>query len=164
MQKRCYFLLISIVLLSCTTASRDKSSHPVETNESGILPDQAIALQFINAYTEWITQNPDSVDVWIIRSPLVTDQFKSAYKNLKDSALQAAPEIGLGFDPILDAQDYPDKGFEIIHRDSTSEFVTVRGIDWPEFLLVLKLANHENKWLVDGSGVINMPENRRADR
>jgi len=164
MQKRCYFLLISIVLLSCTTASRDKSSHPVETNESVILPDQDIALQFINAYTEWITQNPDSVDVWIIRSPLVTDQFKSAYKNLMDSALRAAPEIGLGFDPILDAQDYPDKGFEIIHRDSTSEFVTVRGIDWPEFLLVLKLANHENKWQVDGSGVINMPENRRADR
>lgn len=164
MQKRCYFLLISIVFLSCTTASRDKSSHPVESNESVILPNQDIALQFINAYTEWITQKPDSVDVWIIRSPLVTDQFKSAYKNLMDSALQAAPEIGLGFDPILDAQDYPDKGFEMIHRDSTSEFVTVRGIDWPEFLLVLKLANHENKWLVDGSGVINIPDNRRADR
>jgi len=43
-------------------------------------------------------------------------------------------------------------------------YVTVRGVDWPEFLLVLKLANHENKWQVDGSGVINMPENRRADR
>jgi len=78
--------------------------------------------------------------------------------------LHTDPEIGLGFDPILDAQDYPDKGFEIVHSDSTNEFVTVRGIDWPEFLLVLRLANHENKWLVDGSGVINIPENRRADR
>jgi len=152
------------VLLSCTTASRDKSSHLLETNDSLILPDPDIALQFINSYTELSLYRPDSIEAWILNNPLVTEHFKITYKNLMDSALQVDPEIGLGFDPILDAQDYPDKGFEIVPHDSTNEFVTVRGIDWPEFLLVLKLANHENKWQVDGSGVINMPENRRADR
>jgi hypothetical protein len=42
--------------------------------------------------------------------------------------------------------------------------VTVVGNDWKEFELVLKVERENNKWLVDGAGVINIPDDKRAKR
>lgn len=70
--------------------------------------------------------------------------------------------MGLGFDPIFDAQDYPDKGFKIDKQDST--YVIVKGINWPDFRLSLRLTFEDRQWLVDGAGVINIPTNKRAKR
>ncbi len=38
------------------------------------------------------------------------------------------------------AQDYPDNGFEIMKTEN-NEFVTVRGKDWKEFILVVKVVS-----------------------
>lgn len=70
-------------------------------------------------------------------------------------------ELGLGFDPILDAQDNPDE-FEIDYTDSV--YLIVKGVKWPEFRLTIKLKFETNKWLVDGSGIVNIAENRRIKR
>jgi hypothetical protein len=120
------------------------------------------ALKFINDYTELCNSGP--IDkTWIERNKLLTENFKKTYSNLFDSANKEDPELGLDFDPIFDAQDFPDKGFELVKCDSLG-YVTVSGIDWPDFILVLKLVQEGNKWLVDGCGVINIQLEKRAKK
>jgi hypothetical protein len=101
---------------------------------------------------------------WIKQNSLLTDNFKNRYKGLLDSAQKKDPEIGLDFDPIFDAQDFPEKGFSIVKIDTLSRYVTVAGNDWKDFELVLKVEQEHNKWLVDGAGVINIPDDKRAKR
>lgn len=158
--------LLVIVLLgfSCNTQTNGKSNIKAESNNEKLIPDSDIALKFINDYADFCIERPSIEKVWIENNQLLTDNFKSAYKNLLDSAFKADPEMGLGSDPIFDAQDYPDNGFDLVSVDNKSGLVTVKGIDWPEFILVIKLINLDNKWLVDGAGVINIPVNKRAKR
>ncbi|HEV8504587.1 MAG TPA: hypothetical protein VGQ53_04275, partial [Chitinophagaceae bacterium] len=101
---------------------------------------------------------------WIKQNSLLTDNFKNRYKTLSDSAQKKDPELGLGSDPIFDAQDFPEKGFSLLKIDTLKRYVTVAGNDWKEFELVLKVAQENNKWLVDGAGVINIPGDKRAKR
>jgi hypothetical protein len=129
-------------------------------------PDAGVALAFINGYTRVCavpgTATADSI--WVENSPQVTDGFKQRYRFILDSARKADPELGLDFDPIFDAQDFPDKGFSLASMDSTSGYLRVAGNDWKTFELVLKLAYVNNKWLVDGAGIINIPKEMRARR
>jgi len=67
----------------------------------------------------------ESTDQWVQRNTKITDHFKSSYKNLVEEANKKDPEMGLDFDPIFDAQDYPDQGFKILSCDEKSNFVTL---------------------------------------
>jgi hypothetical protein len=89
---------------------------------------------------------------------------QNRYKNLLDSGQKKDPELGLNSDPIFDSQDFPEKGFSILNADTLNGYVTVVGNDWKEFQLVLKIKQEHNKWLVDGAGLINIPEEKRAKR
>ena len=81
-----------------------------------------------------------------------------------DCARKADPELGLDADPVLDAQDFPEKGFELNNCDSTAGYVSVKGKDWKDFFLVLKVVHENNQWLVDGVGIINISFDKRAKR
>jgi hypothetical protein len=163
---RLIYLLIFVVVVgfSCNTQTNNKSKVQTDSMDSKLVPDSSIALQFINDYSDFCSKKQSSDNDWIKKNRLLTDNFKTAYKNLLDSAIKLDPEMGLGFDPIFDAQDYPDQGFEIVSCDNKSGFVTLKGKDWPEFVLIIRIVYQDNKWLVDGSGVINIPENERAKR
>ena len=89
---------------------------------------------------------------WINKQSTVSENFKKAYTSYVD-----ASEF-LEFDPILNAQDYPE-AFDIHRKDG--EYVIVKAKDWPEFKLTLKLARQGKTWLIDGCGVINIPEDKR---
>lgn len=133
-------------------------------------PNCNVALKFINDYTEVLNNilhkktESTIVDNWIANNTALTTNFKTTYKNLLDFAYKEEPEVGLDFDPILDAQDFPDKGFELVNCDSETGYVIVRGRDMEDFILTLKIIQRNNKWLVDGSGIINIPKNKRARR
>ncbi|MBP1613806.1 MAG: hypothetical protein H6Q13_1254 [Bacteroidetes bacterium] len=156
--KSIYFILIFSfsLVLNCNAQTAIVTSN--------LEPSSTIALKFINQYVIFCSQQTSPNSKWIKNNKLLTEKFKSTYNILVDSAIKADPEIGLDFDPILDAQDYPDKGFELVKYDNKTGFVTLKGKDWPDFILVMKIVNQGNKWLVDGSGVINIPENNRAKR
>lgn len=64
----------------------------------------------------------------------------------------------------MDAQDYPDDGYEFLTADDNEGLITVRGKDWPEFNLTIKLIQSGNRWLVDGCGIINISKSERSDR
>ncbi len=165
--KASIFILLLFGLMACNTrqsSMADKQNIPVEKQA---IPDFKVALQFINEYAAFCKleiEQKSSDTNWIQRNLLLTDKFKTLYKSILDSAFKADPELGLDFDPIFDAQDFPDKGFSILKTDTLEKYVTVNGNDWKDFELVLKLAFVNNKWLVDGAGVINIPNNRQAKR
>jgi len=158
--------LLLVGLFSCNSATKNPSETSAASSEKPIVPDFNVALQFINDYTNFCTKadrRPTDSE-WIRQNALLTDNFKTRYQNLLDSARKKDPELGLDSDPIFDAQDFPEKGFSILKIDTLGGYVTVTGNDWKEFELVLKVGQQNNKWLVDGAGVINVSADKRAKR
>jgi hypothetical protein len=153
-------------LFSCNSETKTNPEVSAESVEKPIIPDFNVALTFINDYTNFCTKaDRRTTDTeWIKQNPLLTDNFKNRYRSLLDSAQKKDPELGLDSDPIFDAQDFPEKGFTILRIDTLNRYVTVAGNDWKEFELVLKLDRQNDKWLVDGAGVINVPADKRAKR
>ena len=124
------------------------------------------ALKFINGYVEIINKTTDKVVIndWIKSNNLTSKGFQSELIKILDEAYMREPEMGLGFDPILDAQDYPDKGFELESFDGKTNYLTVQGKDWPDFKVTMKIIEVDGNWLVDGCGIINIPYDKRAKR
>ena len=158
--------LFSVGLFSCNSGNKVKPATSTIAPENHVTPDFNVALNFINDYTKFCTKTDQrsSEAEWIKQNSLLTDNFKNRYRGLMDSAQKKDPELGLGSDPIFDAQDFPEKGFSIVKVDTLSGYVTVAGNDWKEFELVLKVEQEHDKWLVDGAGVINIPDDKRAKR
>lgn len=155
---RTLILILGLSILSCNTPN-SRSDERLNTTE----PDYKVAIQFINDYIDYCNDHNSEVGIidWVNSRKDVTSNFKTELKKILTVADRQDPDLGLGFDPILDAQDYPDK-LEIDYNDSA--YLVVKGIDWPEFRLTLKLRLVGNIWLVDGSGIINVPENKRIER
>ncbi len=151
---------------SCSTRNEKKETIVEVQKIETTTPDFSVALKFINDYSEYCDKlmNKEIVDSnWVYNNNLLTESFKKRHKFVIDSAFIEDPEMGLEADPIFDAQDYPDKGFEIMTTDKNG-FVTVRGKDWKEFIVVLKVVSQNDKWLIDGAGIINIPTDKRAER
>jgi hypothetical protein len=153
----------TLLFLSCNRQAETNTISSSTEKKTEISQDANVALNFINDYAAFCNQKDQDAN-WIRNNSLLTENFKSTYYQLLDSARKEDPELGLGFDPIFDAQDFPDKGFVIVDQDNTTGFVTVKGKDLPEFILVLKISEQNGKWLVDGSGVINILVEKRAKR
>ena|SRR5689334_17175517 len=158
--------LCVVALLSCNSKSATKAETAASPSKEPANPDFNVALKFINDYTNFCTKADRRVtdSEWIKQNPLLTNNFKNRYEFLLDSAKMKDPELGLDSDPVFDAQDFPEKGFSILNIDTLNKYVTVSGNDWKEFELVLKLEQENNKWLVDGAGIINIPADKRAKR
>lgn len=123
---------------------------------------------FMNAYVKQILamehkHKKGSIGQWLHANRELTESFKKSYQSLVDGAKRDDPESGLDFDPVLDAQDFPDKGFVVESCDAAG-FVTVRGVDWETFKVTVKVVNTASGWRVDGAGVINIPRDKRASK
>lgn len=167
MKKFILLLLILSFYTSChskndyiSTEDKTEIQQKDSLKEENI--DYNIALDFANKYVDYIndTIGKISVDEYVKQDELLTDNFKNRYQSIIDSANRVEPEIGLDFDPIINGQDFPDKGFKIKSIDKSSGFVTLQGIDWEDFEMVLKVVIDKNKSLVDGAGIINVPTNK----
>ena len=158
--------LCVVAMLSCNSKSATKPETAASPSKEQANPDFDVALKFINDYTSFCTKGDQRVtdSEWIKQNPLLITNFKTRYEYLLDSAKKKDPELGLDSDPVFDAQDFPEKGFSILNIDTLNRYVTVSGNDWKEFELVLKLEQENDKWLVDGAGIINIPADKRAKR
>lgn len=171
--KKVLILLMAIGLMSCGKTEPQTTSNPdspeIEVTEAEVPEegtevsevDPQTALDFINGYIANILRMAESEDilVWTQNNQDCTQELKDALKKMMD---EADPEYGLGFDPILDAQDFPEEGFKLLTQNGN--IVTVEGIDIPGFTVNLKMAKTEAGWKVNGCGVVNMAENERAVR
>ena len=138
----------------------EQSSSEPEKQKDNLPVD--IALSFINSYVDNCNKMNESVCVveWVSSNSLTTNSFKTRLKKLVEEAYKINPEMGLDADPIFGAQDYPDKGFELESFDNKTNFIVVKGKDQAEFKLTMKMVLENNNWLVDGCGIINIPDDR----
>jgi hypothetical protein len=127
----------------------------------------AIANQFINSYIKYNNavyqqKTKQTVLEWLHTNKTITQNFTQSYQQLVAQAEKEDPELGLDFDPILDAQDYPEQGVKIVNCEAQSGFVTLAGKDkeWESFKVVVNVLNKR----VDGAGVINIPKDKQASR
>jgi hypothetical protein len=158
-----------VLLISCGQSKRENkdliASIPKETHYQ---KDNKVenALKFINDYVTNSNKIDNKTEIieWVNSNNLTTKSFKSELKKIIDDAYKTEPEVGLNFDPILDAQDNPEKGFELEVFDNKTNYLIIRGKDWHEFKLTMKVAEENGNWLVDGCGMVNIPNNKKSKR
>ncbi|MGV8813429.1 MAG: hypothetical protein ACOH2D_04895 [Gelidibacter sp.] len=169
-------LFFSISLLACQSGNKKSSDvegsdldlpnsdlyEPLDSEASSEDENYQVALDFINSYIESI--NHLEILEFARKSPLATDKLKTELENIVILAWEANPRIGLLADPLVDAQDYPSEGFELDTFDPKTGYVMVKGIDWEDFKVAMRVVNENGHILVDGCGAVNMPENKRAER
>ena len=171
MKKLIFLISMTFCIMSCTQNSGDKSLLTGSENTAGSRDSLTVdkldfALEFINGYVDDLKKNESATDLvdWANSNKLVTPEFKKDLSRIVDEANRENPEIGLEYDPIFDAQDYPSEGFELLSLDPVSNLVYLRGKDWNEFKLTLKAKCVDGVWLVDGCGSVNVPEKDRDER
>lgn len=161
--KNIIFITAILLLLCCGQDSNSKKDNKqifadnIEQNK--IIPEE-IALKFVNSYVDNCNKMKGAVGIleWVESNKMVTKSFKDELKRMIDEAYNKDSEIGLDHDPIFNAQDYPEKGFEIESFDRENNCLILRGIDWPKFKLLIKISRENNTWLIDGCGSININE------
>ncbi len=163
------FILSLILVASCGSTEKPSSiasNMQEEVSEASTADKVMNALVFLNGYIEYSnTLGAEiNIDDWINSSTLASRAFKLEFRKIIDDANELDPEMGLGFDPILDAQDYPEKGFELESFDEKTNYLTVKGIDWADFKVTMKVIEENGNWIVDGCGIVNIPEEKRATR
>ena len=161
MNARIILTIFIFYLAGCSDNNSDLNGFSERKNHQDTLiyashPNYSIALDFINSYVKFC----DNRDVKILRESWlkeqkITSSFMISYDELVTKNEKLDPEFILDFDPIFDAQDYPDKGFEIYKIDSINHTVVLQGVEWTEFKLLIKLNEENKQWLVDGVGAIN---------
>ena len=174
-----FFVLISVLFIcgSCINSkddNKDKADNrgdkPLQTTALQTKFDATVALNFINEYTthcNHTVNKTDSIDEmlnWVNKCRLLTTDFKRNYSDLIIKAYKEDPDMCLDFNAIFDAQDYPDKGFDLVSADAKTGYVIVKGKNWPSFQITLRLKYVANRWLVDGAGIINIPQGMRSKR
>ena len=142
------------------TSCRESSTTKIENVKSLPNKDYEVALTFINDYNEEFLNPHSEALEWLSENKTTTQNLVQRYKQMLDSAEIADPELGLDFDPIVNAQDSDEQGFEIKKIDSILGYVTVSGKSAPNFEIVLKVIEKNGVTLVDGSGVINIPKSK----
>ncbi|MCX7549642.1 DUF3828 domain-containing protein [Xanthomarina sp. F2636L] len=154
-------IILLLTLFSCKQSVSKEKEVAIEQNQA-----ELIALEFINNYVEFCNDRNTELGLtdWISKQPNISENFKNELKKISTEAEKNNPELGLGFDPIFDAQDYPDNGFELEKAEFKSEYITVKGKDWNDFKLKIKMERKNEQWLVNGVGIINMTENERVGR
>jgi len=125
---------------------------------------EEFALQFINSYVAFCNDRSQTTTMmeWLSTRTDVTQEFKNDLRKLVDEAEKMTPEHGLGFDPIFNAQDYPDEGFKLDRTNTSEGHITVSGKNWDSYKLLIKVVAPENKWLIDGVGHVRIPEQKRS--
>ena len=168
---RVTYLLILCVGFSCSSknpaseAELGVSSTQKEGNTDLQQADPQIALDFINAYLANDNSDHQRMEIreWVSQNALVTDQFKVELVDLISKAWERDPEYGLGYDPILMAQDSPEQ-FELSAFNAENGLVRVNGVRWKDFDLSLKVVLVDGKTYVDGCGEINMEPQYQVER
>ncbi|HUH29528.1 hypothetical protein [Gelidibacter sp.] len=167
-------LIIAISFLACQSVKKNPSEapelvlpntdlyEPLESEAASDDENYQAALDFINSYIESI----DHLEIleFAKNSPLATDQLKSELEKIVILAWEENPRIGLLADPLFDAQDYPPNGFELHEFDPQTGYVIVKGIDWEDFKVAMQVVDVDGHILVDGCGIVNMPEHKRIER
>ena len=157
-------ILLVLTLCCCKIASAQENVAIEEIeyqNSAG-----KIAVDFINSYVNYRNDQNSQLELidYISQQQNLTQYFKAELEKIIIEAQKNDPELGLGFDPIIDAQDIPVQGFELDKFNEPSGLVTVKSKSTDHFKINIKMKRINEKWFVHGIGIINMSEKERVIR
>jgi len=176
--KNLFLLVFLLSLWSCATHQKTQSHatesdlaikeisqrRNVQNSNQALNPN--VAFDFLHSYNEHIQNSVDAYSIirWAQSTPYATQTFKKELETLVSQALKVDSQLGLGFDPIYDAQDYPSEGLEIHSFNPENGLLILKGIEWEDFRVNMKLLHQNGETLVHGCGVVNMPVHLRSKR
>jgi len=128
-----------------------------------------VGLGFMNRYLAYLEEiferrSEQSVADWLAADAQVAPEFVEAYRRLEAEGYAQDSELGWGVDLLLDAQDYPDQGFQFASCSGEPGVVILRGVDWPQFEVAVRVGSPAQGSQVLGAGRVNLPEHARASR
>lgn len=165
--KQIIFITLLFLFISCGKENhKDSTKTPTDfSKETKTNEDDApvVALAFINAYIADSNKMNESVGyvAFVNSSEVTTNEFKTELKRIVDDANKNDPEMGLDIDPLIPGNDYPDEGFELESFDKETNLIVVKGKNWADFKVTIKMVLADNKWLIDGCGIVNIPESKQ---
>lgn len=170
MRKPCLILII-FVLISCQKNKNEKTnivnSEKIEltktkVEENIILKDSITiaALNFINDYVHNCNKMKNQIGIieWVNTNQYSSKNLKKELTKIIEEAYKIESDYGLGFDPIFNAQEYPDEGFKLVSFDTISGIVNVEDKISDSFKTEIRLIKEKDNWRVNGIGIINMPQ------
>lgn len=144
----CLAIVLAVFMNVNTFSATKKSSLSKKSSSSQINSEAAqVALKFITEYSS-MTDNTE----YMRNTKLITEKLRSEYFQIFADAYLDDDIVDV--DSIIDGQDAPSK-YKIISYNSKTGLVVVQGIDWKK-QIKLKVKKINGKWLVDGSGMLNM--------
>lgn len=165
--KQLFFITTLFLFISCSSDTKT-TTETFTTESTTDINNNPVdyALTFINGYVDSCNKMNESIGIveWVRSSQLASDHFKTELEKIIADANEKDPEMGLGFDPIFDAQDYPDEGFELDTFGDKTNYIIVKGKNMPDFRLTMSMVDENGIWLVDGCGIVNIPIGKRSKR
>jgi|WetSurMetagenome_2_1015567.scaffolds.fasta_scaffold00151_46 hypothetical protein len=126
-----------------------------------------VANSFMNEYKMYSdtvinAKTNETAIQWVRRNPMVTNSFRKTHRKIVLHEAGYDPEMVSDYDPVFNAEDSPEKGFLVHWCDDKSNYVTLKGVDWDAFRVVVKVIRTKKGWLIDGAGAVNIPVNKRV--
>ncbi|MBK8800552.1 MAG: hypothetical protein IPN71_00560 [Fibrobacteres bacterium] len=154
------FVLVLVPLLRALGAGREL---PSEIPPADSLERRHFAIRFVQDYLRQDLPSDSAAIDWVSRRPDVTESFKQAHAKLLREARKAQPDLGLEFDPILDAQDWPTGALDWkMDLPQGAMLLCVR--DRPDITLSVRIVHRRHRLALDGIGVIRIADSLRAKR
>lgn len=107
---------------------------------------------FFASYVAAMLKTEDGEKV-VKKSSQLSPGFKKVYAALMAKAWKDEPELGLGYDPILCGQDFPDAGYSVkslrLKETTGSAVISSKDENFKQTIPVL-LVKEDGKWLIHG--------------
>lgn len=139
--KHKFCLALLLVFTSIQTLRADDKADATRVVES-----------FYAKYVAAALKEEDGEKV-VASSPQLSPEFKQAYADLMKKAWKEDPEVGLGHDPIVCGQDFPDVGYKVksVSLKDSSGKVVLESKD-PNFkqTIHVQVVKKKDGWLING--------------
>ena len=119
----------------------------------------AVVNSFYASYVTAMTKRENGEKV-VQKSPQLSAGFKKAHAALMRKAWKENPESGLGYDPIVCGQDFPDAGYAVtsITLEETKGSAVVSSKDKTfKNTIRVSLIKLDGKWLINGIEKLQAP-------
>ena len=175
-------VFVNVNTFSATKKSSSKSKTRITQNKVLSEPEE-IALNFINEYVDYENSEMYRKPEIIYNSPLFTDRFKEMYRNsLIANFFWNCDEYGSSLEGCTDnkidgeqrefaeiyggsvlaerGQDMPQR-YSLLSYNEKTGIVYLKGEGWshPNYRVLVKMAQENGMWKIDGAGEINIPKN-----
>lgn len=165
MKKTIFIAVIILISPLFITAACRNADQPVSEQHGEQLSqsDSTVAVRFLNGY---IKAESPTVE-WLKKCGMVTDKYIAQYIAAEQKQRsELRKNGGEPIDLVTGALDYCEEGYTLARFDAKTGHVILQGIgeglgcdaniDDPVNVRIVRIGD---KWLVDGSGIVNMPDN-----